>query len=50
MSFRGFNRSDFSTPINRYKPVTPIVEEPPTFLEKIWNDLRVWDDRYVWSE
>ena len=50
MSRRGLSKEEFFTPINRYKPVNPIVEEPPTFLERIWNDLRIWDDRYVWNE
>ena len=50
MSLRGLSKKDFSTPTNRYARVQPLVEEPPTFKEKIWNDLRIWDDRYVWDE
>lgn len=51
MSLKGYSKSEFTTPTNRYIKTVPLNEEPPTFEEpKIWNDLRIWDDQYVWGE
>lgn len=50
MSFRGFDKREFFTPINRWVRTVPNNEEPPTFSANAWENLRIWGDQFVWSE
>ena len=47
---RGHKRVDHQTSIQRHIKVTPATQEPPPFQNYIWEDDKVWDDRYVWKE
>lgn len=50
MNKRGFTKEEFQVSSSRFIQTLPSREEPPTFQNYIWEDDKIWDDRYVWRE